>query len=149
MGETNIVSEIDSLADYVSELGFTRIWKQTTPSKYTENELMIRFMSDSSTSETGYHNRIDREYQVIYTGESERACIEIASELQRKLNNPIAIRIKDLKRFLRLESFSMSRPFKTEDGEVFAIIGVLNAHVRVAREFEAVEKMNEVSIEIK
>lgn len=145
--ETNIVKEIDSLAEYVKNLNFARIHKQAIPSKYKHNELSIRFIDGESTSETGYHYRLDREYQFVYFGESEKSCIEIASKLERKFNDVEVLRLLDSTRHLRIGSFSMSPTFRTENKEVFAFIGVLKANVRQARTFEEAPKMEVIEIE--
>jgi len=122
---------------------------QHIPLKYTAGELSIRYQGDSTTSETGYHYRLDREYQFVYFGLTELDCIRKATVLQRKLNSKHAIPMKGSERYIRLGPFSMSQPSKTEGGEVFAIIGMLQAEMREAREFEQVPKIGGITIEVK
>lgn len=145
--QTNVIKEIESLAEFVKTLNFTRIHKQTTPSKYKPNELVIKFIDGDSTSETGYHYRLDREYQIVYFGDSEKACIEVASNLEQQFNNAEVIKLVDSTRHLRIGSFSMSQPFRTENKEVYAFIGVLQANVRQARTFGTSPKMEVIEIE--
>lgn len=121
---------------------------QHLPLKYTAGELSIRYQGDTSTSETGYHYRLDREYQFVYFGASELDCIQKATALQRKLNSTHAIPLKGSSRYIRNGLFSLSQPFKTEGGEVFAVIGVLQAEMREARNFDAVPKMGGITIEL-
>jgi len=121
---------------------------QTLPAKYTAGELSIRYQGDTSTSETGYHYRLDREYQFVIFGTSERDCVIKASALQRKLNSTQVIPLKGSSRFIRNGLFSFSQPFKTEGGEVFAIIGVLQAEVREARHFDTVPKIGVVEAQV-
>lgn len=146
----DIATEVESLRDYVADpSAYSRIWMQHLPLKYTAGELSIRYMGDTSESETGYHYRLDRQYQFVYFGATELDCIRKVSALQRKLNSTHVIPLKDSSRYLRNGSFSMSQPFKTEGGEVYAIIGVLQAEMREAREFVQAPKMHEINVGIK
>lgn len=148
----DIVTEIESLRDFVADPSlYSRIWMQHTPAKYTAGELTIRFSGDDTTSETGYHYRLDRNYQFVYFGTSELDCIRKATALQRKLNSKHAIQLKGSERYIRVGPFSLSQPFKTEGGEVFAIIGMLQAEMREERDLTAQEvpKMGGITIEVK
>lgn len=143
----DIATEIQSLRDYVIDPTiFTRIWLQHMPAKYTAGDLSIRYQGGTTTSETAYHYRLDREYQFVYFGTSELDCIRKATVLQRRFNNTHVIPLLGTDRFIRISTFSTSQPFKTEGGEVFAIIGVLQAVVREARDFEQSGKMTDVII---
>ena len=145
----DIVTEVESLRDFVADSTlYTRIWMQHMPAKYTAGEMSIRYMGDTTTSETGYHYRLDREYQFVYFGTSELDCIRKATALQRKLNSTHAIPLKGSSRYIRNGLFSLSQPFKTEGGEVYAVIGVLQAELREAREFADVTKMGVVTVEL-
>ena len=145
----DIVQEVESLRNFVADSTlYSRIWMQTLPAQYKSGELSIRFIGDDTTSETGYHFRLDRDYQFVYFGANEFECISKASALQRKLNSTHVIKLKDSDRFLRIGSFSLSQPFKTENTAVFGIIGVLQAQINEARHFEQVPKMAEVTATI-
>ena len=145
----DIVLEVESLRDFVADSTlYTRIWMQTLPAKYTAGELSIRFIGDDTASETGYHYRIDREYQFVYFGTSERDCIIKASALQRKINSTHIIPLKGSSRFIRNGLFALQQPFKTEGSEVFAIIGVLHAEMREARHFEVATKIGGITVEV-
>lgn len=145
---TDIVTEVESLRDFIADPMFTKYWMQHLPSKYTAGELSVRFIGDTATSETGYHTRFDREYQFVIFGTSERDCIVRASAVQRKLNNVHVIPLKGTSRFIRNGLFALSQPFKTEGGEVFAVIGVLQAEIREARHFEVSPKITGIDAEI-
>lgn len=138
----DIALEVESLRDFVADSTlYTRIWMQFLPAKYTAGELVIRNIGSDSESETGYHYRIDREYQFVYFGTTERDCIVKGSALERKLNSTHVIPLKGSSRFIRNGLFALSQPFKAEGGEVFGIIGVLQAEMREARQFEQPSKM--------
>lgn len=147
----DIAIEVESLRDFVADPTlYSRVWMQTMPAKYTAGELSIRYQGGNTASETGYHYRLDREYQLVYFGTSERDCIIKGSALERKFNSKHVIQLKGSERNIRVGPFSMSQPFKTEGGEVFAIIGMLQAELREARDFTAEEapKMGEVVVAI-
>lgn len=145
----DIALEVESLRDFVADPTlYTRIWMQYLPAKYTAGELSIRFIGDDTASETGYHYRLDREYQFVYFGASELDCIRKASALERKLNSTHVIPLKGSSRFIRNGLFALSQPFKAEGGEVYGIIGVLQAEMREARQFAAVDKIGAIDAEI-
>lgn len=144
----NIEKEVEGLRDYVADLQFARIWMQYLPAKYTADELAIRYQGSDPTDETGYHYRLDRTYQLVYFGVSERDCITRVSTLERKFNNTRYIEIKDSANKLSVGSLSFSQPFKTEGGEVFAVIGILTGAIRQARDFEQSPKLEEIITEI-
>lgn len=148
----DIAIEVESLRDFVADPTlYSRVWMQTMPAKYTAGELSIRYQGGNTASETGYHYRLDREYQLVYFGTSERDCIIKGSALERKFNSKHVIQLKGSERYIRVGPFSLSQPFKTEGGEVFAIIGMLQAEVREARDFtvQEVPKMGGITIEVK
>jgi len=145
----DIVKEVETLSEYIAGVTtFNRIWKQYLPPKYTANELSIRYLGDTSTAETSYHLRLDREYQFIYFGTSELDCIQKIALIQRKLKSKDAIQMKGSPRYMRIGSFSMSQPFMTEGSTVYAVIGVLQAQVREARDFVDAPKMANVTADI-
>lgn len=141
----DIALEVESLRDFVIDPTlYSRIWMQTMPAKYTAGELSIRYQGGNTASETGYHYRLEREYQFVYFGISERDCIVKASALERKLNSTHVIPLKGSSRYIRNGLFALSQPFKTEGGEVYGIIGVLQAEMREARHFEESPKFTEI-----
>lgn len=145
----DITQEIETLATYLEGVAtFARVWRQHLPLKYTANEMSIRYLGDSSESETAYHFRIDREYQVVYFATTEIACLQRATLLQRAINQQIKIPVKDATGYMSLVSFSISQPFKTDTDGVFAVVGVLQAQVREARYFAPVPKVMNVEATI-
>ena len=149
----DITQEIECLRNYVADLPFSRIWMQHLPAVYTAGELSIRYIGDATESETGYHYRLDRDFQFVLFGTSERDCVSRASALQRRLNGAIKLKITDAEEsgYMTLGSFSCSPPFKAEDSEVYGVIGIMQAQVREARDFSALEapKMGGITIDVK
>lgn len=145
----DIALEVESLRDFVVDPTlYTRIWMQFLPEKYTAGELSIRYIGGDTASETGYHYRLEREYQFVYFGATERDCIDKGSALERKLNSTHVIPLKGSSRFIRNGLFALSQPFKAEGGEVYGIIGVLQAEMREARHFDAVPKIGVVNTQV-
>jgi hypothetical protein len=142
---SSIVTDIESIEQYVAPLfPAATIYLQYVPTEPTANSLSIRFQGADTSTETAYHMAQRREYQLVYFGASNIDVLTKMDELDRKLNNDLVIPIKDSTRYLRVESFSLSQPFKTENG-VDAIIGVLAVTVREARDQQEYEKIMNVS----
>ncbi|MGN7387725.1 hypothetical protein [Sporosarcina sp. SAFN-015] len=146
-----ITDEIMALRNFVADIGFAYINLAHLPAEYVAGELAIRFMGDTAASETGYHFRLDRDYQFVYFDTSERACLAKASAIQRRMRSAHKINVGNATEsgYLTLGSFSLSQPFKAEGAEVYGIIGMLQATAREARKFEAVPKMGGITIDVK
>lgn len=141
---SNIVTDIESIEQYVAPLfPAATVYLQHVPSQPTANSLSIRFQGVGTETETAYHMARHREFQIIYFGTSNINVLMKMDALDRKLNNDLVIPIKDSLRYLRIESFSLSQPFKTENG-VDAMIGVLAVTVREARDQAQYEKIMNV-----
>jgi hypothetical protein len=140
----SIEIEMESIEQYVAPLFPTaEIHLQYVPAELTTNSLLIRLQSANTETETAYHMARHREYQIVYFDESNVDVITKMDELDRKLSNDLVIPIKDSLRYMRVESFSLSQPFQTENG-IDAIIGVLAVTVREARNQEQYEKIMNV-----
>lgn len=138
----SITNEIESITAFIEDLfPGASVHYQRVPSEYRANELAVRYLTGTNESETNYHYRLDRDYQVIYFAQNEFACLTKFEALERKLNNTFVIPINGSMGYLRVESFSFSQPTKTEGGTIFAIIGVLSVNVREARTQEEFEKI--------
>jgi hypothetical protein len=141
---SSIVTDIESIEQYVAPLfPAATIYLQHVPTQPTTNSLSIRFQSASTETETAYHMARYREYQLVYFGTSNVDVLTKMDALDRQLNNDLLIPIKDSTRYLRVESFSLSQPFKTENG-IDAMIGVLSVTVREARDQQQYEKIMNV-----
>lgn len=145
----SIANEIESIAEFIeSEFTSASIHYQRVPTEPKANDLSIRYLMGDTETETNYHYRLDRTYQIVYFAQNELACLTKFDALQRKLNNTFVIPIKDSSRHLRIESFNFSQPFKTEGGTIIGILGVLSVNVREARTQQTHEKINQVTVRI-
>jgi hypothetical protein len=141
---SSIVTDIESIEQYVAPLfPAATIYLQYVPAQPTTNSLSIRFQGAGTETETAYHMARHREYQLVYFGNSNVDVLTKMDALDRRLNNDLVIPIKDSLRYMRIESFSLSQPFKTENG-IDAMIGVLAVTVREARDQQQYEKIMNV-----
>lgn len=144
----DIIDEINTIGDLLTNVGVTRFYKQDLPKTYVANTLGIRWYGDVSESESGYHYRIERIYQVIYFGKSEVDCLQKIPKIQAPINQHIKAKLRESDGYITLGSLSFTKPFKTETDGVYAVAGVLPVSVRVAREFAPVPKIGNVTAEI-
>jgi hypothetical protein len=141
---SSIVTDLESIEQYVAPLfPAATIYLQYVPAQPIANSLLIRLQGASTETETAYHMARHREYQFVYFGSSNIDALTKMDALDRKLNNDLLIPINDSSRYLRVESFSLSQPFKTENG-IDTIIGVMSVTVREARVQQQYEKIMNV-----
>jgi len=144
----DIIAEINTIGDLLVSVGADRLYKQDLPKTYVANTLGIRWQGEVSKSETAYHYRIDRRYQIIYFASSEVKCLQIAPKLTQPIEQNIKTKLRGSDAYMTLGSLSLSAPFKTETDGVYAIIGILPVSIREARQFEQVPKMRVIDAEI-
>lgn len=147
----DIKNEIDSLADYLEAKLVGVKCLNHMPAKYIPRQAVIQLQSSGNNLETGLHYRLERRFQIVYFGEKEIDCITNMNLLEQQLNNDMVVPLRgatEETRYLRIGSFSLSQPFKTEGG-VFAIVGVLNATVREKRPQIQYDKINSVNATVK
>lgn len=113
--------------------------KQTVPAAPVHNSFVIRFLNDDRETETRYHYRIDREYQIIYFASKAEQVLPKMDTLARMLYETDAIGR------MRVESFAFSQPAKTENG-IYVSIGILETSVREARTQAQYPKINKVTV---
>lgn len=143
MGDLQL--EIQSIADFVEpEVPNIEFHLQHMPETYETNEISIELVQSKPATETAYHYRINRTFQLVYFGTSKLDCMTKMQIIERKLYDKQLIPLGQTGRYLRIASFSLSQSFKTETTGVFAIIGMLEAEIREARTQVIHEKINVV-----
>jgi hypothetical protein len=141
----SLINDIESVEAFVKSVhAASTTYKQTVPRTQTANMFVIRFQGDSRELETAAHYRIDREYQIVYFGADETDVLAKMDALSKALYQRKLIGIKDSLRYIRVESFSFSQPFKTENA-LYACIGVLSTEVREARDQATYTKIMQVN----
>ncbi|MGF9711625.1 hypothetical protein [Paenibacillus naphthalenovorans] len=139
-----LVNDLISVENFVKAKFPTAVTeKQTPPKKPVANTFVIRFQNDSRESETRFHYRTDREYQIVYFGADASDVLTKMDALSKALYQIQLIPINGSLRYIRIESFSFSQPFET-DNKLFACIGVLSTQVREARDQQVYEKIMHV-----
>jgi hypothetical protein len=121
--------------------------KQLVPKKPASNSFVIRVIGESPESETAYHVRKDRDYQIIYFHEEAESVLNVMGQLSDAIFQRNVIPIKDSLRYIRAESFSFSQPFETEN-ELIACIGIMQTRVREAPAQETAPLINEINVAI-
>lgn len=137
-------NELQSVVDFVKTMyPTTKIIKQNVPSTPAPNIFAIRLLTSDTESETLYHMRRNRDYQIVYYGSNVEDVLTKIDVLERKAMNNIVIPITGSLRYVRVEGFSFGMPFKTESG-VDVAIGVLQTTVREARDQKTYDKIMHV-----
>lgn len=145
----SVVNEIESITEFIEPLfAGANVHYQQIPVEPKPNTLIVRYLKGDNATETNYHYRLDRDYQIVYFAQNEFACLQKFEHLERKLNDVLVIPLKNSDRYLRLEFFSFSQPFKTESGTVMAILGVLRASLREPRTQPVTPKIMQVDARI-
>lgn len=137
-------NELQSVVDFVKTMYPTaKIIKQNVPSTPAPSVFAIRLLTSDTESETLYHMRRNRDYQIVYYGANVEDVLTKIDVLERKAMNNIVIPITGSLRYIRVEGFSFGMPFKTESGVDIAI-GVLQTTVREARDQKTYDKIMHV-----
>ena len=139
--------EVQSIRDFVApELLGATFKLQNMPDTYKAGELAIELVGSKPESETGFHYRLDRTFQLVYFGANKLDCLTKMQAVERKINDKQMIPLGT--RYLRIGSFSLSQSFKTETTGVYAVIGMLEAEIREARTQGVVNKVTGVETTI-
>jgi len=114
--------------------------KQKIPLKPPANSFYVVVDDEDRVTETRYHFRIDRVYQIVHFAERPDTALANMSALGD------AILQTELIKHIRVNDWSATQPFETEDADLYAIIGVLDTSVRQSRIQKAYPKINNVNI---
>jgi hypothetical protein len=113
--------------------------KQDVPAQPPPNSFYVRMIDEDRETETRYHFRIDRAYQIVHVASRPDTVLANMDALGS------AVYQSELIEHIRVNAFSVSQPAKTENG-LFVIIGVLDTSVREARIQTQYPKINNVNV---
>lgn len=113
--------------------------KQLVPKQPTANSFYVQLLDESRETETRYHYRVDRTYQIVHFSTRPDAAMANMDTFGR------AVYQTELIGHIRVDAFGSSQPAETENG-LFAIIGVLETSVREARDQAQYPKINNVAV---
>ncbi|KKO54506.1 hypothetical protein [Paenibacillus sp. DMB20] len=136
----SVINDIVAIEAYIKALFPTATTgKQDVPAQPPPNSYYVRMIDEDRETETRYHYRVDRAYQIVHVDKRPDTVLANMDKLstavyQTELIGPI-----------RINAFSISPPAKTENG-LFVIIGVLDTSVREARIQPEYPKINHVNI---
>jgi hypothetical protein len=129
---SNIANEIVALERTVKEdYPTAKYWRQFIPQTPAPQQFSINFQRNTNETETAAHYRTDREYQLVYFAKDNLDLLSVIDELTEKFGNAIKVKV-DETRWLTIESFSVSQPFKTEN-DIHTFIAILEVSTRFAR----------------
>ncbi|WP_025846490.1 hypothetical protein [Brevibacillus agri] len=140
-----LLNDLSSVGAYVkSALPSSVQLKYEVPTQPTKDNVVVRMLTTDTESETAYHYRVDRTYQVVIYGADSPTVIERMDAVSRKVNDRTTlIPIAGSLRFIRTNGFGYGAAFRTESG-LWACAGVLQTEVREARTQEQYEKIMHV-----
>ncbi|NGQ95499.1 hypothetical protein G3578_10075 [Brevibacillus sp. SYP-B805] len=137
----SLQDELASVASFVASVVPGAQVKYDVPTQPVAANLVVRAITNDFESETRYHYRIDRAYQIVAYGADALAVTTKMDAISRKvMDGKTAIPIAGTQRYIRVNGFNFGAPFKTESG-LSACIGVLQTEVREARTQEEYEKI--------
>lgn len=135
-----VVDDIVALEAFVKSIFPTaKTGKQDVPEQPPADSFYIRVMDPDYNTETSYHYRIDRPYEIIHLAERPDTVLANMDRIGAALYQTQLIG------HIRINSFSHSQPAKTENG-LFVVIGVLLTSVREARIQPVYPKINNVTV---
>lgn len=141
---SDVITNLESVDSFVMSVHpDSQTYLQNLPESYGPNTFLIRFLGDSRETETLAHYRKDIEYDVVYIGSDAPDVLTKMDQLSGELYQRQLIPIKDSLRYLRIESFSISTPFLT-DNDLVAAIGILSVSERKARDQATYDKIMNV-----
>lgn len=124
-----IIDEIGAIESFIqANFPESATGKQTIPKKPIVDTFYIRFLNDDRTTETRYHYRADREYQVIYFAQWPEEVIPKMDALSEAL-----YQTENIASGIRVESFAFAQPVELDSGG-YVSIGILEVAVRTARQ---------------
>lgn len=141
-----IQNELDSVASFLTSLYPSATIKFAIPKEPKADTFVVRAGVTDISTETRFHMRIERDYQIVYYGVDVGATLERMDHLSRQaMDGRLVIPMLDgSMRYIRVDSFSFSHPTEAEGG-LFAAIGVMPTELRQARTQEVFEKIQQIS----
>lgn len=145
----SVKSEITSIRNAIAAvLPTSKFHLAVMPKKHAAGNVVITMPRSRKETETAYHYRSNKTYQIVLFASSEINVLDSAEQVAEAFSQTDYIAQSDTERIIRIESFSLSEPFETETQGVFAIIGMLEAVTRTARTFDVVPLIEDVEMNV-
>lgn len=123
----SVVTDITAIEAYVKALFPTATTgKQVVPLQPPDNSFYVRMIGEDRVTETRYHYRVNRTYQVVHITTRPDTALTNMDSLGAALYQREKIGS------IRIKAYSVSPPALTDSGQ-YAIIGVIETEVREAR----------------
>jgi len=127
-----VVNELISVEAFVKAQFPSSTYKQKAPLKPASDTFIVQLMGDNRSTETGYHTRVERMYQIVYVNSSLPEVLAKMDALSYAAMDGTLIPINASSRFIRVGAFSYSQPFETEN-DLYAVIGIMQTEIREVR----------------
>lgn len=135
-----VLDDLLTIESYVKALfPLAKTGKQLVPDKPVANSFYIRIVSEDRETETRYHYRVDRTYEVIHFAARPDTALSNMDKLGR------AIYQTELIGHIRVGDFAISEPSETEN-ELYVTIGVIETSVRESRDQVVWPKINNITV---
>ncbi|WP_339273720.1 hypothetical protein MKY59_21330 [Paenibacillus sp. FSL W8-0426] len=106
----DITTEILAIEAFIkSVIPAARVEKQTVPLQPSAGLFVVRFLTQTPATETLYHYRMDRDYQVLYYSAKPQDAFPVMDALSNALYDEQRIASSDS----RLDSFTYAMPTKS------------------------------------
>lgn len=136
----SVVADMLTLEAYIKAMfPAATTGKQDVPLQPPDNSFYVRMVDEDRETETRYHYRVDRAYQIVHVAKRPDTVLANMDTLGAALYQT------ELVDHIRVNSFSVTQPVKTENG-LFAIIGVLDTSVREPRTQVQYPKINKLTV---
>ena len=136
-----IIDEIIAIESFIkARFPTVNTGKQTIPKKPALDTFYVRFLADNRETDTHYHIRANRDYQIVYVAEWPEDIIPKMDALSDALYQTEVVSDG-----IRLASFSFSQPTALEGGG-YVSIGILTVKIRKPREQAVNPIINKVVI---
>ncbi|MED4456201.1 hypothetical protein [Metabacillus fastidiosus] len=147
----NIKDDITTLRQFLGTImPAGTIFSLQDTSKTPETGLLcielLPLNAETTRQITAAHNKVERNFRLIYYGKSNIDVIGVTDLLRKKITNQTKMRVGN--GYTAIDAFSASRPFKTES-EIDAVIFILQTSFVEKRTFPNVPKMDHIGIKFK
>lgn len=136
----SVVNDIVAIETFIrTQFPAATTGKEEIPLQPPANSFYIRALDDDRETETRYHFRVDRPYQIVHITQRPDTVLADMDALGS------AFYQTELIGAIRIDGFTVSQTFKTENG-LYAKIGILETNVRESRIQKTYPKINYVGI---
>ncbi|MBD2867744.1 hypothetical protein [Paenibacillus arenilitoris] len=143
----SLIDEVNGIAAFIrSKFADAAIYRFEEPELPEQGAFVIQLRQDARRSETRSHTVAERQFAVLYYGQSAETALTVMETLSRfAMNETFVIPAGETGRHLRLESFTFDSPVRT-DNALHKCAGVLQTQTREPIATETYDKMMRIAL---